>query len=147
MKLMVIGSGLINSEIIKEKGKDESGNEIDVCKFQFLNYNSTDKNGNIKYSRYLCFAKNYIAKIIISNFVKGQKIFIIGTQEQNEVVGKEQNNIKKLITMIEITHIEFMGNSKNIIKEKQNENAESIDDIVTNILINRKQNNQNEVFT
>lgn len=146
MKLMVIGSGIIDSEILKEKVKTEDNNEIDVCKFRFKNFNSIDKAGNKKYSRYLCFAKDSLAKVIISNFIKGQKVFIIGNQEQSEIIDKTQN--KKVITTIEITWIEFMGNNKRNEEEKQQiKNNKGIDEIIGGILMKRAEDNQNEIYT
>ena len=146
MKLMVIGSGIIDSEILKEKVKTEDNNEIDVCKFRFKNFNSIDKAGNKKYSRYLCFAKDSLAKVIISNFIKGQKVFIIGNQEQSEIIDKTQN--KKVITTIEITWIEFMGNNKRNEEEKQQiKNNKGIDEIIGGILMKRDEDNQNEIYT
>ena len=146
MKLMVIGSGIIDSEILKEKVKTEDNNEIDVCKFRFKNFNSIDKAGNKKYSRYLCFAKDSLAKVIISNFIKGQKVFIIGNQEQSEIIDKTQN--KKVITTIEITWIEFMGNNKGNEEEKQQiKNNKGIDEIIGGILMKRAEDSQNEIYT
>ena len=146
---MVIGSGIICSNIINESIKTLDNEDMNICKFKFRNFNSIDSNGNKKYSHYLCVAKNEVAKLISNNFIKGHKIFIIGDIEQNQVQNKEdneeENKKNKLITTIEIKTIEFMGNTKDD-DENTTQTGKSIDSILNGILTNRNKNNQNDVF-
>lgn len=143
---MVIGSGIINSNIIENSVIVNENEEIKTCQFQFKNFCGYDKNNNKKYSHYLCIAKDKIANIIINNFIKGHKVFIVGKQEQNPL--QKQNENVKIITTIEIINIEYMGNNKND-EEDHIDNANSINSIVNNIINNRNANkiNQSDMFT
>ena len=117
MKLTCTGTGYISSNITQSKINKNNGESIISCYFQFANLKYTDKLGNRKYSKYLCIAIGQVAKLIIDNFVKGQKVLIVGELEQKSI----KNNI------------EFMANPKNDKFEKEETTKDNLEEIIENV--------------
>ena len=159
MKLKCTGTGYISSNITESTISKNNGEKIVSCYFQFANLKFTDKFGNRKYSKYLCIAIGNVAKLIIDNFVKGQKVLISGELEQKTIKNKNyqyDNNLSKEenkkrqytnIDTITINHIEFMANPKNDKYEKENNNKDSTDDVIENIDTSNMNNENEEIFT
>ena len=160
MKLTCTGTGYISSNITQSQINKNNGESIISCYFQFANLKYTDKLGNRKYSKYLCIAIGQVAKLIIDNFVKGQKVLIVGELEQksiknknyqyNNSISKEENNKKSYINIdtITINHIEFMANPKNDKFEKEETTKDNLEEIIENVDTSNINNTINdETFT
>lgn len=150
MQIIAIGTGYINSEITKGKKRIlKNDEELFTCYFQFANYNYTDRNTQKKvYSYYLCEVVGEYGKIIYSNFIKGQKVFILAKETQQ--LFQDKNGNYKAFTLLHIDKMEFMANPNKDDKrnnEPSNSIENSIDTQLENDIINEVEDLNIETFS
>ena len=131
MTLQVYGTGYISSNITGKEYVKANGEKIFYTTFQLSNYNYTDTKTRVKkYSKYLCRIIGEYGKIVLDNFVKGQKIFIKGSIQQENI--KKDDGTYTGITTLTIDKIEFMANPKDENYENTDINQNIEDSVINN---------------